>query len=394
MRFSHLLPCLFWLIFGCHAVTTLEAEVVHVKDRDSLIRATRRAEPGTTISIGPGTYQGGIHLTELHGAPGKPIILAAADPDRPPQFRGRNTGIHLTNPAHVELRDLTICDASGNGLNIDDGGSYATPAHHVVLKNMIVRDIGPRGNRDGIKLSGVDQFTLESCTVERWGDGGSAIDMVGCHDGSITGCTFRYRDDVGANGVQTKGGSAKIVIERCRFEHAGSRAVNIGGSTGLPYFRPAAQGYEAKDVTVRDCTFIGSRAPVAFVGVDGAVVKYNTIYRPTRWILRILQETRGESFVPCRNGEFTNNMVVFRNDEISTIVNVGPGTAPETFRFAHNHWYCIDRPGRSEQLSLPTPEKHGTYGVDPQLRAPRRGDLRLQPGSPVRSAGARPAGDE
>ena len=170
--------------------------------------------------------------------------------------------------------------ATGNGINIDDGGSPDTPAHHVVLRGLVVRDIGPTGNRDGIKLSGVDDFRVEGCTVERWGDRGSGIDMVGCHRGEVVGCTFRHGDRQGDNGVQAKGGSGEIMIRRCRFEHAGQRAVNLGGSTGLAYFRPRPQGYEAKDITVEDCTFVGSMAPVAFVGVDGAAVRHNTIYRP------------------------------------------------------------------------------------------------------------------
>ncbi len=37
---------------------------------------------------------------------------------------------------------------------------------------------------------------------------GSGIDMVGCHQGKIINCTFRYREDIQANGVQTKGDAA------------------------------------------------------------------------------------------------------------------------------------------------------------------------------------------
>jgi hypothetical protein len=42
-----------------------------------------------------------------------------------------------------------------------------------------------------------------------------------------------------------------IVIQRCRFENAGNRSVNIGGSTGLEFFRPKADGYEAKDIAAK-----------------------------------------------------------------------------------------------------------------------------------------------
>jgi hypothetical protein len=248
--------------------------------------------------------------------------------------------------------------------------------------------VGPGGNRDGFKLSGVDDFEVEDCTFERWGTGGSGIDMVGCHRGKIVGCTFRFQDQLEANGVQTKGGSRDIAIQRCRFEHAGGRAVNIGGSTGLPYFRPEAPGYEAKAITVEDCTFIGSQTPIAFVGVDGAVVRRNTIYRPTRWGLRILQETREPGFVASRGGQFTDNIIAFRSGEMVQPVNIGSGTAPETFVMARNAWYCLDDPARSRP-KLPIPETDGVYGTDPQFQDVEKGDLRLRPGSPVGSFGTR-----
>lgn len=361
-----------------------------VTEIEQLREALAHAQPGETIRIEPGEYRGGLSIQGLRGEPGKPIILRASDPKHPPAFRG-TTGIHLARAAHVELHDLVVSGATGNGINIDDGGTLDRPSHHIVLRNVVVRDIGPTGNRDGIKLSGVDDFRVEGCTVERWGSGGSGIDMVGCHRGEIVGCTFRHGDTTGDSGVQAKGGSRDIVIRRCRFQHAGQRAVNLGGSTGLAFFRPRPEGYEAKDITVEDCTFDGSLTPVAFVGVDGATVRHNTIYRPRRWGFRILQETREPGFVPCRNGRFLENVVAYRSDEMAVPINIGDATDPQSFTVARNAWYCLDAPDRSRpQLSIP--EKDGLYGVDPGFRNAEAGDLRLRPDSRVRSAGAREDG--
>lgn len=366
------------------------AVTVNVKSREDLIQAVRAAKPGTKILLAPGTYEGGLSFLKLQGESGKPIILGATDPKNPPVIEGGASGVHLTDPAYVELHDLIIAKARGNGLNIDDGGSYDSPAHHLVLLRLVVRDCGSDGNHDGLKLSGLDDFSVEECTVQRWGKRGSAIDMVGCHQGVIRGCTIR-EGDANANGVQMKGGSSKITVSECRFENAGGRAVNIGGSTGLPYFRPKPQGYEAKDITVADCAFIGSMAPVAFVGVDGALVEHNTFYRPTRWLFRILQENQAEQFAPCRNGRFQNNLVVFRAEEIATAVNIGVKTSPETFEFAENFWYCEDRPERTQRIvQLPTAEKDGVYGQDPQFNDASKGDFGTKAGSPAKSFGPRP----
>lgn len=379
-------PCLFLaLMAGACA-----AETVSVRDADGLRQAARRAKPGTTIQLAAGDYAGGIWLENVRGEAGKPVVIAGADPKNPPVVRGGATGMQVAGASHLEIRDLAFAGATANGLSIDDAGKRDGSTHHVTVRNVRFSDIGARGNEDALKLSGVDEFRVESCAFERWGaGGGSAVDMVGCHRGVIEACTFRHPE--GANAVQMKGGSASVTVRKCRFDDAGSRAVNIGGSTGLEFFRPALDKppfAEARDIVVEGCTFAGSDAPVAFVGVDGAVVRFNTIYAPRRWAMRILQETTADGFVPCRNGEFSRNVVVFRSDRWSEGgVNVGGGTDAATFRFEGNVWFCADAPARSKPR-LPAAEKDGVYGTDPKLADPEKGDLSLGKGSPVRGAGA------
>jgi hypothetical protein len=375
-----LVPAAAGLLAAATLPFSTAARDLAVTDAASLRTAVAAAQPGDRILLAAGNYGGGFHFAELRGAPDRPIILAAADPRHPPVFREAATGLHLSNPAHVELHDLVFEQLSANGLNIDDGGAYRaddTGAHHIVLRRIHARDIGTTGNQDGIKLSGLRDFRLEDCVVERWGTGGgSAIDLVGCHRGVITGCTIRHREPAPPNctGVQCKGGTSDVAILRNRFEHAGGRGVNLGGSTGRPFFRPpltaspapgAKPHAEARALRVEGNTFLGGTAPVAFVGVDGAVVRFNTIERPTRWALRILQENRAPDFVPSRGGVFTDNLIIFDSAAWSSGgVNLGTATAPETFTFARNVWWCTDRPDRSHP-ALPTPEIDGTYGRDP-----------------------------
>ncbi len=360
---------------------------VRVTNREELEAALKAAKAGTTILIAPGAYAGGISVRDLAGQEGQPIVIAGANPNQPPVFRGGNTGWHLIDPAHIELRDIIIEGSRANGLNIDDGGTAESPAEHVVLSGLQVRRIGPKGNRDGIKLSGVRHFRVEHCEINEWGSGGSAIDMVGCHDGVIADLQFKNGLDT-ANGVQAKGGSSGIAVRRCRFNEAGGRAVNLGGSTGLDYFRPKDATWEAKDLVVEDCLFSGSMAPVAFVGVDGAIFRGNTIIQPQRWVARILQETTDKRFVPCRNGKFEQNMVMFQSDAIRTAVNVGANTSPETFQFSENVWVCRDRPEASRRvIRLPVKEIGGLHA--PELKeweARKRGEF----GAPqVSGVGAR-----
>src|SRR5690606_17467257 len=147
--------------------------------------------------------------------------------------------------------------------------------------------------------------------------------------------------------IQAKGGSADIRITACDFIRAGQRPINCGGSTGMAYFRPQNATWEAKSITIDNCRFVGGTTAVAFVGVDGATFTHNTIYHPDKWIFRILQETTAERFVPCRNVRIEKNLIVYRAADVRVHINIGPNTAPHTFRFSGNWWYCDDAPNRS-----------------------------------------------
>src|SRR5205085_7082831 len=51
-------------------------------------RAVAASRPGDRVLLLPGDYKGLFYFKNVHGAPGKPITVAAANPDRPPRFVG------------------------------------------------------------------------------------------------------------------------------------------------------------------------------------------------------------------------------------------------------------------------------------------------------------------
>lgn len=377
-----LLPLLLTLD-PCAAIAADHA----VRNTQEFTAALRAARPGDRILLAPGEYRGGIDHRGLRGEKNAPILIAAADPEKPPVIRASGSGLHLISPAYVELRHLIIEGASGNGLNIDDGAG--APAQHLLLSHITVRDIGPKGNSDGVKLSGVDDFVIEHCRIETWGASGSGIDMVGCHRGVIQDCVFAdARSDV-ANAMQTKGGSEEILIRRCLFTNYGGRGVNCGGSTGLDYFRPKDAAYEAKNITIEDCIFQQGGAAIAFVGVDGAAVHHNTIYLPQRWAFRILQENTHPRFARCRNVHIERNLIAFNASNVSTAINIGGNTEPETFTFVENVWSCLDRPDAARRIvRLPVEEKAGVFDFTPRFQDVEKGDLTLLDPAP-HDAGAR-----
>ncbi len=369
----------------------------YVGDSASLNRVVASARPGDRILIAPGNYTGNFFFVNLRGTADSPIVITASDPKRPPRLVGKNICLQFSGVSHLELSGLVLTGSRDNALNIDDGGKPDKPSHHVTLRNLRVTDVGPKGNVDGMKLSGLDDLLIVGCTVERWGSAGSAIDLVGCHNVVVTGCEFRGG---GANAVQAKGGSLNVAVTRCRFEDCGDRALNLGGVTDDESFRPPLDAfpederYELKNVKVEGCTFVGGEAAVALVGVDGAIVRYNTIVRPTLFAFRILQENNKKGFVPCRYGVIENNLIVFQSAKWEDGgVNIGPKTDPRSFRFARNLWYCEDSPEKSKP-TLPVMEKDGIVGKDPLFRDPAKKDYGVRPDSPAAARGAHALPDE
>jgi hypothetical protein len=268
-----------------------------------------------------------------------------------------------------------VREAAGNGINIDDAGNRTKPSVGILIENCRITDIGPRGNHDGLKLSGVDQFTVRSCSFSGWG--GSAVDMVGCHDGVVEHCTFSGKDGYSqSNAVQMKGGTARVKILSNSFRNAGQRSINLGGGTGRPFFRPQIDDFEATDIEVAGNRFVGSVAPIAWVSNSGGHVHHNTIVHPEKWVARILQEGDIPQIKPAHDGVFENNLIVF-DQRVRTFVNVGPRTAPETFVFRNNAWFETGPSATQRKPDLPTPETNGVYGIDPEFTTSAGFDQRV-----------------
>ena len=339
--------------------TALSASDHTVRSPDELRAVLSRLAGGDRVLIGPGDYPGGHHVSGIAN-----LTITALDPENPPHFKGGANGWQFSRCEGLTLSHLRISGQTGNGLNLDDGGERDRLVGGITLENIEISEIGPQGNHDGIKCSGLENITIRDCTITGWG--GQGIDFVGCHRSLITACRFEGKEGFSASaGIQLKGGTSDVTVENCHFVNAGERPLNIGGSTGLEYFRPLGATFEAARIIVRENVIEGGLSAAAFVGVDGAEFTNNTILFPEKWVFRILQETNEPGFVPCRNVLVKRNDIVFRREQVRIEVNVGSGTAPETFRFEGNRWFAEDRPDTSKP-SLPTAEDAGVYGSDPR----------------------------
>ena len=351
------------MLFALCLVVQAGAEVITPSTRDGFISALNSAVPGDQILLHPGTYAGGIFAANVEG-----VTIGSLDPDNPAVIQGGTNAMQLSDAVDVTIQDLIIEHSDVNGLNLDDGGSFETPARNITLRNLIVRNIGSTGNHDGIKLSGVTGFHVQNVHVDTWGTGGSAIDMVGSHNGVIENSLFTH-DTIsnGGTAVRPKGGSKNITIRANRIElnNNQGRAIQFGGSTDAEFFRfiDGDSGYEADSMVAEGNVVVGGSSAFSWSVIDGGDVHHNAMVRPDDWVLRILNEN--PSVGGTLNGRFFDNVVVF-GDALRTHVNDGPDTEPGTFEFADNTWYNADTPGESTP-SLPSAETGGVVGVDPGL---------------------------
>jgi len=344
------------------------AEERVVSTTEELTSALEAAEPGDDIVLNPGTYTGGLYRENL-----REVTIRSADAENPAVIEGGSYGLQLSDPVDVTLDTLIFSNQLENGVNIDDGGSYETPATGIRILHVTVRDIIEAGNHDAIKLAGVQDFLIDGVNVENWGSEGSAIDFVGCHHGLVQNSVLVSKNlDIGGSGIRPKGGTKDVVIRANRIELpiGKGRAIQAGGVTDAEYFRFADgdADYEAKEIFIEGNVIVGGGAAFSWVNIDGGIVHHNVVHRPGQWVARILNENAGTSIVATRNGQLHDNVIVFSDtdSEFNTAINVGDDTHPETFSFARNRWFNIANPtAEGSKPELPVEETDGTYGEKP-----------------------------
>ena len=351
------------------------------KDRayKNIMQVAEMITPGDTILFDAGIYHGNQVLQNIQGTQERPITIMAV-PGNTVIHQGGPCGWIMSDAAYINIQNIIFEQQTVNGFNMDDGGSYETPSHHIIFEGCTFRNINASGNNDLLKMSGVDFFEIRNCLFLNGAAGGSGIDMVGCHNGVIKGCRF---ENMGDNAICAKGGSQFIRIEGNFFKNCGNRSLNLGGSTGYQFFRPIDAKFEAADLQVYSNIFIGSEAPIAYVGSERVNVVNNTIYMPDMFVVRILQETVDTNrFIKCGNNVFRNN-IIYYNGGIESVCNIGTDTAPESFHFSNNLWYNADDAKKSAPGYLPVKETNSIVGKNPLFRDSSTENFTIPKNSPA-----------
>lgn len=351
------------VIFLLLTPLTLNCKILEVgvgKQYQSFQPAISAAVAGDTILIREGVYSGNSYRENLKGTPNNWVTILAA-PKENVLFKGGGAAFYLVDVEYIRIDGLQFEDQTGNSISIDDGGSYDTPTHNIVIQNCTWISMNAPPGSNMIKMAGVDSFAIKNCTFLNGPTNGIGIDLVGCHYGVIED---NYFDKGGSYAIQAKGGCNDIDIQRNLFINSSDRTINVGGNTGTPYFRPLDADYEAKRVNVYANVFRGSKAPISFATAIDCEAINNTIINPTNWAFRILQETNDHKFVTCSNNTIQNNLIIIPTTG-QPAFNIGPNTDAASFTISHNAWFNPNNPQWTP--NTPTNENNRLI-VDPEIQ--------------------------
>jgi hypothetical protein len=370
----------------------------------TIARAARSISPGTAIYVHAGTHGGGTFLTGVQGTEAQPVWIMGAPGEARPVIQGGGEALHLTRPRYVVLQNLEVVGTADNGINVDDAAEVANPeaARYVLFRDLDIHDTGkrPSGVANCLKISGLNDFFVLDSSFARCGNGNASgavgVDGVGVHRGRLSDNRFV---STGYGGVQFKGASDDIEIRSNFFQDTGLRGVNMGGSTGQAVFRPplsaSVLNYEAARIRVLANIFDGSETAASFTGCLDCEFSHNTVVNPSRWALRILQETvtiAGYTFARAAHGLIAGNIFYFRRSDLGTgeDINVGANTDTGSFYLTRNLWYAHDAPAQSSpRLSTFLGAQSGSIvGTSPDFVNASANDFHLRASSLANGAGS------
>jgi parallel beta-helix repeat protein len=134
----------------------------------SITKGVSMLQPGTTLSIGNGTYAEQVK-PPVSGTPAAPILVTNI-PGASPQVTGGTAanGVNLASRSYLTISGLTITGTSGDGVNV-------TSSSNIVLAGLHVSGSGQptaTGYAKGIKLIGTTASTVTGSTVDHNTDSG------------------------------------------------------------------------------------------------------------------------------------------------------------------------------------------------------------------------------
>ncbi|RZS44178.1 parallel beta helix pectate lyase-like protein [Herbihabitans rhizosphaerae] len=195
--------------------------------------AADAAEPGDTVSIEPGTYDGGLSITKS-GSSGKPItfkgeggtVVVTGDGG------GDNGLIALGNNSWLRFSNITSTGSRGFGV-------YGSGGHDLVFEN-----VGVNGSQDGgLVLLGTSRVLVDGCEIQGTNAEGTGADHEALSIGS---------------------GSSDVEVRRCAVHDNGEEGIDVKDNA------------EAR-ARIHDNKLWNNRGPNIYVASSSFVDVYNNV---------------------------------------------------------------------------------------------------------------------
>lgn len=344
---------------------------------------SNKLQPGDEIVLMPGEHLG-FRLKDVKGTREQPIVIRGLDARQPGPIRAQKNfyGIHLVDCEFVEVRNVIVFGAQYVGIFVDSSSTEKLHNANITIDNAMVVQTGRalRGDRDGIRVHGIENVTIRDCRIEGWTD--AAIDVVASKAVTIERCTVRHREGFDSlAGIVIRAGSTDVTVSHCLLESAGNIVVAAGRPSPDADFRPriasdAPSGtlLEATNVTVRNCVYNRGYASLSLVHAKDVRFMKNTISNPRLHIILARRETKDPRFAPSSEITFGGNLMEWIPSDLQSIANVDESLDPSTFRMETNLWASPELPGALKALGVVPGWDHAPQVIDvePKLDSERR----------------------
>lgn len=189
---------------------------------EQLSKMGSRLGPGVTVVLKPGIYKGSASLSEVRGAPGRPVVITAEKgavieswKDKAKQEHLSASSLSLSKCSHIEIRGLDISGAS-RGITLGN-------CSNIVVRQNKIHDIG----NYGIMSYFTTNVTIEENVIERSTFEHGIYISGDATNVRIAGNAIR---DTHINGIHVNGVIVAPVLEKNTLERTGSYPTKEGGA--------------------------------------------------------------------------------------------------------------------------------------------------------------------
>lgn len=200
---------------------------------DGISYAVKQAEPGSTLVLLPGAYEG-ARIQKVHGQNGEPIVIRGQDReqciingavDREGEYQGGRDAIWFDHCSHIVLENVTLANAKRAGVLV-------VQSEHITVRNCLVRENG----QWGLFTNHSPHVTFENCEISGTRKQHGIYFANGGSDHCVArGNTIHHVAQCGIhiNGDPAAGGDgivSDVLVEKNVIHHAGENggsAVNM-----------------------------------------------------------------------------------------------------------------------------------------------------------------------